>query len=128
MADSTLDKLVALELAGNDFGFYWPKVDYIFDQIANESKEVQDAIADRESPIRIQEEIGDLLHAVISVCIFYGYNPLEILTNATSKYDKRLSCLKEVTYKNGLSNLHNESLETKLAFWKEAKSMTDEAA
>ena len=53
-----IDKFIALDQDARDFGFEWPSIEMIFQQISSELEEVKDAIANKEPKERMQEEIG----------------------------------------------------------------------
>jgi uncharacterized protein YabN with tetrapyrrole methylase and pyrophosphatase domain len=71
---NSLDNLIAVEKAARDFGFDWPDTEMILNQVVSECQEVREALLNKEPDYRIQEEIGDLLHTAISLCLFAGYN------------------------------------------------------
>jgi uncharacterized protein YabN with tetrapyrrole methylase and pyrophosphatase domain len=116
-----LQKLVTLEKEASEFGFEWPHYDMILDQVRDECREVKEAIVAGESPDRIQEEIGDLLHAVFSLCIFLGFDTEETLTKTNHKFESRMKALKEVVYEHGLKDLRGQPIDFMLQLWQEAK-------
>ena len=77
----TLKKIVKLEREARNFGFDWPNKEMIFDQIISEIEEIKQA-KDSE----LQEEVGDLLHAVISLCIFLNYDLEETLGYVVTRF------------------------------------------
>ncbi|XVN40450.1 MAG: palindromic element RPE2 domain-containing protein [Rickettsia endosymbiont of Argas persicus] len=75
---------------------------------------------------RVQEEIGDLLHTAISLCVFLGYDVEETLNKTGAKFTKRMKAVKTLTRKHNLPNLQGQSVEFMLQLWREAKEMTKE--
>ena len=69
-----LDKLIAVETDARAFGFEWDNTETILAQSMSECEEIHEAIVNDESVDRLQEEIGDLLHTAISLCIFEGFD------------------------------------------------------
>ena len=67
---NALQKLIYLEQDAREFGFDWPDQFMILDQIIDECREVREEIDQDSNREKLQEEIGDLLHSVISLCIF----------------------------------------------------------
>ena len=118
-----LDKLIAVEHDTRKYGFDWPNVDSVLDQIDSESREIRQAIAHGESQERIKEEVGDLLHGVISLCVFCNYDVDAILDAGADKFSRRMQLVKEAALKRGLTNLHNQTTEFMLEIWQEAKDL-----
>ena len=118
---SPLEKLIAVEQDTRKYGFDWPDVESVLDQIDSESQEVRQAIALGESQERIKEEVGDLLHGVISLCVFCNYDVEAILDAGANKFSQRMKLVKEAALKRGLTNLHNQTTEFMLELWQEAK-------
>ena len=116
-----LGALVALEKDAVDFGFDWPNQDMILDQIISECAEVREAVQNGESLARIQEEISDLLHAAISLCMYSGFDANETIALVTRKFGGRMTALRAIAAARGIENLHGESFEFMLELWAEAK-------
>jgi uncharacterized protein YabN with tetrapyrrole methylase and pyrophosphatase domain len=123
MEDNTpLHKLIDLEKDARSYGFYWPNADCIIDQIISEAIEVKEAIQNQESEERVQEEIGDLLHAVISLCEFKGFDIDETLSKVNLKFDRRMANLKAEAEKHNLLDLKGQSYEFMLELWEASKN------
>lgn len=121
-----LDKVTALEHAATDFGFQWENTAQIMQQIQNECAEVQEhlsASAQTNHPDALQEEIGDLLHAVFSLCVFCKLSPQKTLSETLEKFERRLNSVKAQAQEQGLSDLKGHSFETLMQFWDRAKQL-----
>jgi uncharacterized protein YabN with tetrapyrrole methylase and pyrophosphatase domain len=116
-----LDALITLEKDARAFGFDWPDQATIIEQALSECQEITEAIQQQEPSHRIQEEIGDLLHTAISLCVFSGYNVEETLANIVEKFGSRMQALKELAQEKGFNTLKGQSFEFMLELWKEAK-------
>jgi uncharacterized protein YabN with tetrapyrrole methylase and pyrophosphatase domain len=116
-----LKELLAVEFDARKFGFEWPHEEMILQQAISECDEIRDAIKQQESKARVQEEIGDLIHTAISLCVFAGFDPEETLAKTAKKFSERMYALKAVTSEHGLKSLHNKSTEFMLQLWQEAK-------
>ncbi len=116
-----LNKLIQLEHEARDFGFDWPDAPCIIEQAMSECAEIQEALVLKETPERVQEEIGDLLHTAISLCLFSGFSVEETLQNVVKKFGTRLHAVQELTQQEGLDNLHGQSFEYMMELWKKAK-------
>lgn len=124
---SSLEKILTLEHEAVSFGFNWPNHDMAIDQAMSECKEIKDALQKNESPQRIQEEISDLLHAIISLCIYSGFNVHDTLAIIVKKFGSRLAAVKALANSRGLVNLHGQSFEYMLQLWVEAKKALSES-
>ena len=91
-------------------------------QIHSECREIDELLPTKESnPERLQEEIGDLLHAAISLCVYCGYDTNITLEQALNKFEKRFHQTKYFAAKDGYSNLHGKNMEEMMKYWKMAK-------
>lgn len=123
MSDKLTD-LIYVEKDARDFGFNWSNIDMILDQVISECKEVKDAISNQESNERVQEEVGDLLHTAISLCIFAGFDIEQILEKATRKFNSRMVALKDLTKQQGLTDLQGQPMDYMLDLWAKAKTLS----
>jgi uncharacterized protein YabN with tetrapyrrole methylase and pyrophosphatase domain len=121
---NSLKNLILLEKDARAFGFDWSDQDMIIDQVIDECREVKEAIDNNEPTERVQEEIGDLLHTAISLCIFSGFDLEETLAKTTEKFELRMNTLKSLTRKHNLGDLQGQSIEFMLKLWREAKEIT----
>jgi len=119
-----LDKVVQLEENASQFGFEWETTDQIMAQIKSECDEINEHLtqgvedADRKA---LQEEIGDLLHAVFSLCVFCKFNPRDTLEQTLAKFERRLNAVKAIAQERGLTNLHGYPFEELMDVWQKAK-------
>ncbi len=119
----SLDELIFLEKDARNFGFDWPNKETIIDQAISECEEIRDALHKKESLERVQEEIGDLLHTAISLCLFACFDVEETLKKTCEKFSSRMSKLKEETHKNDLKDLKGQSVEFSLSLWEKIKKL-----
>lgn len=118
---TSLEKLILLEKDARCFGFDWPDQFMILDQAISECEEIREAIIHQEVPERIQDEIGDLIHAAISLCLFSGFDVEETVSKVTNKFGNRMAIVKKLTQDQGLKNLEGQSVEMRMALWAESK-------
>lgn len=118
---SLIEWMTRLEKEAEDFGFAWPDVDSIIAQLQDECREIQEAVQAGESSARIQEEIGDLLHAAFSLCVFMKFSPEETLEKTTTKFAERFYRVKEIAQAEGYEDLKGQSFEVLMQFWRRAK-------
>lgn len=119
-----LEKLTRLEKEAEDFGFKWENPHQIMTQIQSECIEINEHLdfAEPENKIRLQEEIGDLLHAVFSLCVFCKFDPEETLKNSVDKFERRFNAVKILAQESGLKKLNGMSFDELMNFWNKAKN------
>ncbi len=71
----------------------------------------------------MQEEIGDLLHTAISLCMFAGFDVNETLEKSAKKLSARINALKKIAKLKGHDSLKGQSIEYMLELWREAKKV-----
>jgi uncharacterized protein YabN with tetrapyrrole methylase and pyrophosphatase domain len=120
--NSSLNNLITADNAACDFGFEWPDADMIIEQAISECYEVKQALERQESKAKIQEEIGDLLHTAVSLCLFAGFDVDETIDKSAQKLSLRINTLKELAKARSLTTLKDETIMLKLQLWDEVKS------
>lgn len=116
-----LQQLIVEERKAREFGFDWPDYEMIFAQMIDELREVREDIKSNAPAHKLQEEIGDVLHVAISLCVFAGFDVEETLALVNKKFAARMAGLKELAEERGLPNLKGQSMEFMLELWKEVK-------
>lgn len=116
-----LARVINLETEAVDFGFDWPNQDMAIEQAISECAEIKEAIHNGEPKKRVQEEISDLLHAVISLCLHSGFDVDQTLSLIVNKFGTRLASVKTLANIQGLDTLHGQSFDFMLNLWSEAK-------
>jgi len=118
-----LQKLIYLERDARKFGFDWPDHFMILAQVIDECREVREEIDQGSDKARLQEEIGDLLHSVVSLCVFSGFDVEETIAKINTKFSRRMGLLKELTQRQNLENLKGKSIDFMLNLWREVKKL-----
>ena len=122
-----LARMIALEKEARQFGFDWPHPQMILDQAVDECREIREEIEQGSDKKKLQEEIGDLLHAAVSLCVFCGFKVEETLDKTNTKFAGRLGLLKQLASSHGLADLQGQTLDFMLKLWKQVKQMEKEA-
>lgn len=117
--------LIKEEYAARDFGFDYPNLEMLIDQVQDESKEVLQAVNGSEGSERIQEEVGDLIHAAIAVCRFQGYDVSETVKKTALKFESRMTSLKRLSQEKGINSFKGLELSQMLELWKQAKNTSE---
>ncbi len=110
------------EQIARDFGFVWDNIDQILEQIQSECLEVKHAWL-RGDQKNLEEEIGDLINATISLAIFCDLNPTETLAKNNKKFHKRYQTVVSLVQSDGLDDLKGQPLSVLLNYWQKAKEM-----
>ncbi|MCE3045796.1 nucleoside triphosphate hydrolase [Legionella sp. 16cNR16C] len=120
------NKLIDLELDAMQFGFRWDNARQILTQVESECVEVNQLLdQDHGENDLLQYEIGDLLHAVLSLCVYCGYDPELTLEKSLNKFEQRFLVVKQLAKSQNLNNLDHLPFEQLMALWKEAKELAD---
>lgn len=113
-------RLLELELEATDFGFAWDNSEQIMKQILSECQEVRVHLEDGNQE-KLQEEIGDLLHAIFSLCAFNKIDALDTLINSVNKFERRFRVVQQLAKEQGYLSLKGESFEKLMEFWDASK-------
>jgi len=100
-------------------GFDWPSAQGAFAKVAEELEEVRQALAAEPSPA-LEEELGDLLFAVVNLARLSGAHAMRALASANRKFTDRFETLEQLARGRGLV-LGEASLEQLDALWDEVK-------
>lgn len=119
--NNPLHELIIIENEARNFGFDWPHEEMIIEQALSECDEIREALANHEPSHRVQEEIGDLLHTAISLCLFAGFDPEQTLAKVATKFGARMEALKAIAKDQGLTSLKGQSTEFMMELWQRAK-------
>lgn len=97
-------------------GFDWPDPGPVYDKVTEELGEVRTA-----SPAQVDEEVGDLLFAVVSLARHLGVDPEAALRGATAKFRDRFRAVEGLAVERGL-DLAGAGLTVLDSLWDEVKS------
>jgi MazG family protein len=82
-----LTRAVKLQRRAARVGFDWPDAEPVFDKIDEEIAEVREAMT--EGAERIEDEIGDLLFAVVNLARKLDIDPEQALRGGSRKFERR---------------------------------------
>jgi tetrapyrrole methylase family protein/MazG family protein len=123
-----LDRAFKLQKKAAKSGFDWPDLRGVFEKITEELGEVKDALAEKESAQKIdndgshlEEELGDLLFSAVNLCRFLKVEPSVALQRTNAKFVKRFKYVEQEMKKSG-QEMKRENLPNMDGFWNEAKS------
>ena len=97
-------------------GFDWPDVAPVWDKVEEEMAEVQQA-AEQGDKGHLEEELGDLMFAVVNLTRHYKVDADMALRKANQKFERRFRHLE----KSAQQSLNQYSIEQLEAMWQKAK-------
>ena len=111
----------------SQIGFDWDNVDGALEKIKEEYHEVIESIDNSKGGDigKIEEELGDLLFAVVNASRFLLINPEVALNKTIDKFIRRFEFIEKRSKKKG-KKLEEMTLEEMDALWDEAKIHSDE--
>lgn len=118
--DCLLKKVEKQENVARQFGFYWENIEQLIDQIRSECQEIHEAW-EKKDQIHLQEEVGDLLLAAVSLAVFCNLDPHQTLKQSIDKFQNRYDKLVKLVMEDGRQHLHKQSFETLMHYWDRAK-------
>jgi nucleoside triphosphate diphosphatase len=82
-------------------GFDWHNVGGIFDKLAEEASELRQALDKKESPARIESEVGDILFVAVNLARFLNIDPEIAMKKASSKFSRRFHEMERLARQQG---------------------------
>ena len=101
-------------------GFDWDDIDGVMDKVSEEVTELKEAVKNGNTA-DIEEELGDLLFACVSVARFADIKAETTLKKATEKFISRFEKVEELAQSQGKS-LSDMPLDEQIALWNVAKA------
>ncbi len=98
-------------------GFDWPEASQILDTIDEEIIEIKQEMKNGSPPERLEDEIGDLLFAVVNLARRLSVDPESALRHANAKFEYRFHRV-EASFPKGLKGVSLDQME---AAWQAAK-------
>lgn len=103
-------------------GFDWPTVDGAWQALADETRELQEAMQAQNADA-IAEELGDLLFSVVNVSRFVEVDAEQALMSSTDKFIRRFEQMEQLAQERGL-DMDSASLDELDALWNEVKQIS----
>ncbi len=100
-------------------GFDWQDAGGVFEKMQEETEELKKALREQDH-LKTEEELGDLLFAVVNLSRFLKVDPEIALKKANAKFSLRFRAMENLARKNGreFKDLPREEMES---FWDAAK-------
>lgn len=100
-------------------GFDWEKREDVWDKVKEEVIEFENEIADMDRE-KAEQELGDLLFAMVNVARLYKLKPDNALEKTNQKFISRFNYIEQKAAEQGKS-VQDMSLDEMEALWQEAK-------
>jgi len=101
-------------------GFDWEKPEQVWEKVLEELKELREMVETGANHKRKEEELGDVIFAMVNYARFINVNPEDALERTNRKFIKRFNYL-EVKAKELNKPLHEMTLAEMDVYWNEAK-------
>jgi uncharacterized protein YabN with tetrapyrrole methylase and pyrophosphatase domain len=105
------------------FGFDYPNVELVIDDVIDECREVREDIRANASLDKIQEEIGDVIFSAVFLCDYCGCDIEETFNKTLKKFRSRMNSMKNMTAEFGMRNLQGQPRDFVLSLWDKAKML-----
>ncbi len=115
-----MTRAVKLQAKASTVGFDWNDARLVLAKIREETDEIEEALHGGQAE-RIQDEIGDLLFAVVNLARHAHVDPETALRGTNQKFLRRFRYIEETLAARG-SSLESATLDEMDALWNEAKT------
>jgi MazG family protein len=110
-----LTRALKLQSKAAKVGFDWPHVDHVYDKLAEEIAELQEAPENKRA-----EEMGDLLFVMANLARHYGIDPEAALRGANAKFERRFCFIEDALKEAGKTPAQSNLTEMD-ALWDQSK-------
>jgi MazG family protein len=115
-----LSRALKLQKRAARVGFDWDRAAMVLVKIAEESAELEEAMASGADPISLQDEIGDILFTCVNLSRKLGIDPELALRQGNGKFERRFCRLEASLAAAGKSPAEASARELE-TFWEQAK-------
>jgi len=115
-------KAYRIQEKASGVGFDWDHPEQVWEKILEELSELKEAERNNGSQEEKEDELGDLLFAIINYARFIDVNPEDALERTNKKFIKRFQFIEEKA-KKVHKPLKDMTLKEMDQFWKEAKKL-----
>jgi XTP/dITP diphosphohydrolase len=115
-------KAYRIQEKASGVGFDWEKPEQVWDKVIEELHELKDEVTKGSPHEKREDELGDLLFAIVNYARFIDVNPEDALERTNRKFIQRFQYLEEKA-KNNQKPLNEMSLDEMNVFWNQAKKM-----
>lgn len=120
---ASLVKAYRMQEKAAQVGFDWSEKEQVWGKVEEELEEFKTAT----TPKQREEELGDLLFALVNYARFENINPDDALEKTNQKFKRRFEYIEDQALKNGLE-MKNMTLAEMDIWWNEAKTKENKEA
>jgi len=113
-------KAYRIQEKASGVGFDWEKPEQVWDKVLEELQELKEMVESGAAHERREDELGDLIFALINYSRFIDVNPEDALERTNRKFMKRFRHLEERSRELN-KPLHEMTLSEMDVYWNEAK-------
>ena len=114
-----LNQAYEIQLKAAEVGFDWDNIEDVVKKIDEEVLELKEVLDDKKVD-KIEDELGDLLFAVVNLSRFKKINPEIALLRTINKFKKRFKYIEEMVEKED-EDINEVSLKKLDSYWNQAK-------
>ena len=101
-------------------GFEWKERDQVWDKVTEEMEELKYEVDTNAPKERVEDELGDLLFAIVNYARYVGVNPEDALERTNKKFIRRFQYIETESAKDG-KKVEDMTLEQMDVYWNKAK-------
>lgn len=101
-------------------GFEWEYSQQVWNKVLEELNELKHEVDTKGSKVRMEDELGDLLFALVNYARYIGVNPEDALEKTNKKFIRRFQFIESESAKDGKSLLDMNLAEMD-EYWNKAK-------
>lgn len=117
-----LVKAVRMQEKARGVGFDWEKPEQVWDKVLEEMNELKAEVDGNSDKEKMEDELGDLLFAIVNYSRFLKINPEDALERTNKKFKFRFQYLEKKAKELG-KELSDMTLAEMDVYWEEAKRM-----
>lgn len=103
-------------------GFEWEKREQVWDKVVEEMNELQHEVNNGSDHDKMEDELGDLLFALVNYARYIGVNPEDALERTNKKFIRRFRLIETESVKDG-KHIQDLDLEEMDKYWNKAKAL-----
>ena len=103
-------------------GFEWEYSAQVWDKVQEEMGELKHEVESGGSKEKMEDELGDLLFALVNYSRYIGINPEDALERTNKKFIRRFQYIETESAKDGM-RIENMSLDEMDVYWNKAKEL-----
>lgn len=103
-------------------GFEWEYSEQVWDKVQEEMAELKYEVENGGTKRKMEDELGDLLFALVNYSRYIGINPEDALERTNKKFIRRFQFIETESAKDG-KKVENMTLEEMDVYWEKAKGL-----